>query len=182
MRRYKLFALGAWRFMRDIHTGALPDPFGMPKALIVSTARFEPHVARGDVLLRGRLPEFLRGLEHLGALLRVQQIHVVMPRMRSAFATEVREALRQQSRVTVVEVPRRYPHGDLRLPYRVFTVMEDRRGERPPHRTEDALIWILSCVLFYEMGDDLGVGLGGASVAPGAELLAQRGDLAGAMP
>ena len=80
MQRYKLFALGAWRFMRDVHTGALPDPFGMPKALIVSAVRFEPYVARGDVLLRGRLSEFLRGLEHLGAKLRAQQSNVAIPR------------------------------------------------------------------------------------------------------
>jgi Na+-transporting NADH:ubiquinone oxidoreductase subunit A len=115
MQRYKLFALGAWRFVRDIHTGSLPDPFGMPKELIVSTVHLEPYVARGDAQLRGRLSDFVSGLGHLGSLLRVRQIHVVIPKERWAFATELREALRTQPHVHTIEIRCRYPHDDLRL-------------------------------------------------------------------
>ena len=41
MKRYKLLELGAWQFVRDAHTGELPDPFGTPRAVIVSTVRVE---------------------------------------------------------------------------------------------------------------------------------------------
>ncbi|MHC4202339.1 MAG: 4Fe-4S dicluster domain-containing protein [Planctomycetota bacterium] len=127
MSRYKIFALGAWRFVRDIHTGSLPDPFGMPKELIVSAVHLEPYVARGDAQLRGRLPEFISGLKHLSSLLRVRQLHVVIPKERSAFATELREALRKQSDVRTFEIRCKYPHDDLRLVARALG-MRKRSG------------------------------------------------------
>lgn len=131
MSRYKIFALGAWRFVRDIHTGSLPDPFGMPKALIVSAVHLEPYVARGDVQLRGRLSDFVSGLGHLSSLLRVRQLHVVIPKERSAFATELREALRKQPHVRTFEIRCRYPHDDLRLVARAL-------GMRKP---SDCPVW-----------------------------------------
>ena len=49
MKRYRLLELGAWQFMYDAYTKALPDAFGSPGALIVSTVHLEPFAARGDV-------------------------------------------------------------------------------------------------------------------------------------
>ena len=62
IKRYKLVDLGAWQFLFDAHTGALPDPFGTPRAVIVSSFECEPFLARGDVQLRKRLSTFTRGL------------------------------------------------------------------------------------------------------------------------
>ena len=62
MKRYKLLALGAWQFLEDAYTGAVPDPFGTPQSVIVSTLHLEPFVARGDVQLHKRLSSFTRGL------------------------------------------------------------------------------------------------------------------------
>ena len=64
MKRYKLLALGAWQFFHDAYSGVLPDPFGTPQAVIVSTVRYEPFVARGNVQFHKRLKNFTRGIEH----------------------------------------------------------------------------------------------------------------------
>jgi len=61
-KRRRLVRLGAWQFFEDAHTGRLPDPFGVPRAVIVSTARLEPFGLRGDAQLAGRLDAFERGL------------------------------------------------------------------------------------------------------------------------
>jgi Na+-transporting NADH:ubiquinone oxidoreductase subunit A len=109
MKRYQLLGLGAWQFVSDAHTGAPCDPFGAPRAAIVSTVHREPHVARGDVQLRKRLRHFMRGLEHLQGLLEYQPIYLVMPDVGSAFAREVRERLRGYAWVKLVEIPLKYP-------------------------------------------------------------------------
>lgn len=115
MKRYKLLQLGAWQFLEDAHTGELPDPFGTPRAVIVSTLHLEPFVARGDVLLNARLKNFTRGLEHLQALLEYPPIHLVLPDVESAFASKVREALRGYAFVKLFQVRRRYPYGSSNL-------------------------------------------------------------------
>ena len=56
--RYKLLTLGAWQFLYDAHTGALPDPLGTPQAVIVSTVSLEPFMARGDAQLLFYQPNF----------------------------------------------------------------------------------------------------------------------------
>jgi Na(+)-translocating NADH:ubiquinone oxidoreductase A subunit len=107
-RRYRLLALGAWQFFQEAHTGALPDPFGTPAAVIVSTLRLEPFVARGDVQLAKRVMAFIRGLEHLQTLLEYQPIYLVLPDVRTTFAAEVRDRLRGYAWVQMVSVPRVY--------------------------------------------------------------------------
>jgi len=109
MRRYKLLALGAWQFFYDAHTGGLPDPFGTPAAVIVSTLHLEPFLARGDVQIKKRLGHFTRGLEHLQSLLEYQPIYLVMPDVESGLAERVRDMVRGYAFVKIVEVPRRYP-------------------------------------------------------------------------
>jgi Na+-transporting NADH:ubiquinone oxidoreductase subunit NqrA len=112
MKRYKLLELGAWQFVRDAHTGELPDPFAAPRAVIVSTVSLEPFVARGDVQILKRLSHFTRGLEHLQSLVEYQPIYLVMPDLRSDFAREVRERLRGYAWVKMIEIPLKYPYDD----------------------------------------------------------------------
>jgi Na+-transporting NADH:ubiquinone oxidoreductase subunit A len=110
-KRRMLLELGAWQFFADAHTGTPLDPSGTPGAILVTTVHLDPHVARGDVLLRGRLDEFARGLEHLQSFLEYQPIYVAMSDIRTDFASEVREKLRGHAFVNLVAVPRRYPYG-----------------------------------------------------------------------
>ena len=109
MPRLKLLALGAWQFFHDAHSGDLPDPFGTPRAVIVSTVHLEPFLSRGDVQLRKRLINFTRGLEHLQALLEYQPIYLILPEVVSDLASKVRETLRGYAWVNIVQVPLRYP-------------------------------------------------------------------------
>jgi Na+-transporting NADH:ubiquinone oxidoreductase subunit A len=107
--RQRLLSLGAWQFFHDARTAALPDPFGAADAAIVSTLRLEPFLARGDAQLRPHLPDFLRGLEHLKSLLAGRPVFLVLPKVRSPLADQLRRQLRHLERVSVVAVPLRYP-------------------------------------------------------------------------
>ncbi len=109
-KRVKLLSLGAWQFFYDAFTGALPDPLGTPQAVIVSTLSLEPHIARGDVQLQKRLLNFTRGLEHLQSLLEYQPIYLVMPDIKSEFATKVRNQIRGYAWAKMLEVPLIYPY------------------------------------------------------------------------
>jgi Na+-transporting NADH:ubiquinone oxidoreductase subunit A len=124
MKRYKLLALGAWQFFHDVHTDMLPDPYGIPSAVIVSTIHLEPFVARGDVQLSKRLRNFTRGLEHLQSLLEYQPIYLILPDVASEFASQVRETLRGYAWVKMVEIPRKYPFDD-------FAVLARALGMKP---------------------------------------------------
>jgi Na+-transporting NADH:ubiquinone oxidoreductase subunit A len=111
MKRYKLLTLGAWQFLQDAHTGQLPDPFGTPRAVIVTTVNLDPFVARGDTQIQKRLFGFTRGLEHLQSLLEYQPIYLVMPDVESEFASQVRELLRGYAHVQLHLIPLRYGLG-----------------------------------------------------------------------
>ena len=133
MKRYKLLTLGAWQFLEDAYSGAVPDPFGTPQSVIVSTLHLEPFVARGDVQLHKRLSSFTRGLEHLQALLEYQPIYLILPDIQSEFAAEVRRTLRGYAFVKMIQVPLRYPYDH-------FSVLARSLGmERNP----DAPVWAL---------------------------------------
>ena len=112
---YKLLELGAWQFVSDAHTGALPDPFASPRAVIVSTVHLEPYVARGEVQILKRLSHFTRGLELLQSLVEHQPIYLVMPDVKSDFAREVREKLHGHAWVKMIEIPRKYPSDDFAM-------------------------------------------------------------------
>lgn len=133
MRRYKLLMLGAWQFVEDACTGALPDPFGTPRAVIVSTLQLEPFAARGDVQLAKRLTNLTRGLEQIQSLLEYQPIHLVLPDIQSEFATRVRETIRGYAWAKLVQVPLRYPFDN-------FTVLARHLGLTSP---EAAPVWAL---------------------------------------
>ena len=130
-RRCKLLALGAWQFLCDAHTGALPDPFSTPSAVIVSTLRLEPFGSRGDVQMVKRLSSFTRGLEHLQSLLEYQPIYLVVPDIKGDLAERVRDVIRGYAWVKVVQVPMRYPLDD-------FNLLARRIGLKPQ---KDEPVW-----------------------------------------
>lgn len=133
MQRYKLLQLGAWEFFREAHTYELPDPFGIPRAIIVSTLRLEPFMARGDVELRKRLNHFTRGLEHLQSLLEYQPIHLVVPDVQSELADRIRNKLKGYAWVQIVTVPLTYPQDN--------SSVLARRAGLPA--SEEAPVWAL---------------------------------------
>lgn len=111
-KRQKLLEFGAWQFVADAHSGALPDPAGTPQAVIVSTLHLDSFVARGDVQLHKRLSWFTRGLEHIQSLLEYQQIYLVLPDVQNDFAQRVREAMRGYAWAKPVYVRRTYPYDN----------------------------------------------------------------------
>ncbi|UCD52535.1 MAG: 4Fe-4S dicluster domain-containing protein [Phycisphaerales bacterium] len=114
-KREALVRLGAWQFLYDAHTQALPDPTGTPQAVIVSTVSLEPFLVRGDVLLHRRLLNFTRGLEHLQSLLEYQPIYFAIPDIRSEFADLVRNHIRGYAWVKLLEIPLVYPYDDFAI-------------------------------------------------------------------
>ncbi len=139
MKRYKLLELGAWEFMYDAHTKELPDPFGIPQAVIVSAVNLEPFAVRGDVQLHKRLSHFTRGLEHLQELLEYQPIYLVLPDIHSPFAEQVRQAIRGYAWVKLLQVPLRYPFGDFTLMARSLGLKHDPANPVWGLRTEGVL-------------------------------------------
>ncbi len=139
MKRYKLLELGAWEFMYDAHSKLLPDPFGIPRAVIVSAVNLDPFAARGDVQLHKRLAHFTRGLEHLQELLEYQPIYLVLPDIHSAFAEQVRQTIRGYAWVKLVQVPLRYPFGDFTLMARALGFKQDPANPVWGLRTEGVL-------------------------------------------
>ncbi len=121
LKRYKLLVLGAWQFFYDAYTAALPDPLGKPQAVIVSTVSLEPFVARGDAQLHKRLLNFTRGLEQLQSLLEYEPIYLVMPDIKSEFATLVREQIRGYAWVKMLEIPLIYGYDN-------FTILARKLG------------------------------------------------------
>ncbi|MHC4635879.1 MAG: 4Fe-4S dicluster domain-containing protein [Planctomycetota bacterium] len=115
MKRYKLLSLGAWQFFYDAYTGELPDPLSTPQAVIISTLSLEPFTARGDVQLHNRLLQFTRGLEHLQSLLEYQPIYLIMPNVKSPFASQVREHIRGYAWAKLVQVPLKYPYDNFNI-------------------------------------------------------------------
>ncbi|MHC4423473.1 MAG: 4Fe-4S dicluster domain-containing protein [Planctomycetota bacterium] len=124
IKRHKLVALGAWQFLYDAHTGALPDPLGTPQAVIVSTLSLEPFVARGDAQLHRRLLSFTRGLEQLQSLLEYQPIYLVLPDIKSEFANLVRNQIRGHASVKMLEIPLTYPYDN-------FVILARRLALKP---------------------------------------------------
>ncbi|MHC4719051.1 MAG: 4Fe-4S dicluster domain-containing protein [Planctomycetota bacterium] len=115
IKRYKLLVLGAWQFFYDAYTGALPDPLGKPQAVVVSTVSLEPYLARGDAQLHEKLLNFTRGLEHLQSLLEYEPIYLIMPHVKSEFATQVREQIRGYAWAKLTEIPLKYPYDNFNI-------------------------------------------------------------------
>ena len=102
---------GAWEFVSDAFSGAVPDPVAAPDAVIVVKTRLEPFLPRGRALLDLRLDSFVRGLEHIQTLLEnYQPIYLVVPKDQSAFVAQIRARVRGYAWVKLVDIPRAYPH------------------------------------------------------------------------
>ncbi|MBM4091464.1 MAG: 4Fe-4S dicluster domain-containing protein [Planctomycetes bacterium] len=108
-RRKLLVDLGAWSFLFDAHTDAVPDPGQQAVAAIVATARFEPYAGpRGDVQLAQSFEAFLRGLDLLATLVD-GPLYVAVPDVRGELARRLRQAISGKPRIETVPIPRRYP-------------------------------------------------------------------------
>lgn len=127
--RARLVDLGAWQWMHDAATMELPDPAVAPGAVIVSTVRYEPYLARGSVLLDGALPEFAQGLTAVQHLLDYQPIYLAVPDVDTRLMDSLRESLRGHAFVEIVGVPMRYPLAHFALLARRLGVA--RRTGRP---------------------------------------------------
>jgi Na+-transporting NADH:ubiquinone oxidoreductase subunit A len=125
-KRYKLVALGAWQAFYDAHTGALPDPHGTPQAIIASIVSLEPFVARGDAQLHKRLLNLTRALEHLQSLLEYQPIYLIVPDIKSDFASLVRNQLRGYAWVKLVDIPLTYPYDHFGILARNLGLRRDK--------------------------------------------------------
>jgi len=128
----KLIDLGAWQFVSDAFTGAVPDPAGTPQAVVVTTMSLEPFSARGDVQMVKRLTSFTRGLEHIQGLLEYQPIYLAVPDVGGSLAQKVRQTVRGYAYVKLVTIPRKYPFDNPAL-----------IGRRLGLRSKDGSVWSL---------------------------------------
>ncbi|MBN1457094.1 MAG: 4Fe-4S dicluster domain-containing protein [Sedimentisphaerales bacterium] len=121
----KMVSLGAWEFFCDAYDGNVPDPDEKPQAVIVSTVSLEPFLSRGDAQLKNRLLKFTRGLEHLQSLLEYQPMYLVMPQVRSSFASKVKDHLRGYAWVKLIEVRSKYPYDNFNILARRLKLKKD---------------------------------------------------------
>jgi len=120
-----LIRLGAWLYLREARTGAVPDPAVAPQAVIVTTAVREPFLPRGSTFLRTEFEAFIDGLECIQSLLEYQPIHLIVPEVRSELADRVLAAARGRSYVRTLLVPLRYPFGDPALAAQELELSDD---------------------------------------------------------
>ncbi len=178
VKRLKLLKLGAWQFLYDAHTGALPDPLGAPRAVIVSTLNLEPFGARGDVQLRNGLPNYASGLEHVRALVKEKTEHppvyLVLPDVKSDLARRVRETLQGFSWLKMVAVPLRYPFDNPAIGARALGLRQKPGSPVWALRTEGVLAIDRALSLSRPCTDRI-VALGGPGVGEPTHLRAMPG-------
>ena len=108
-QRQLLLDLGAWSFLCDAHSDAVPDPGQPVDAAIVTTTRFEPFAGpRGNVQLAKSLEDFFRGLDLLASLIDAP-VYVAVPGTGGQLTARLREGLSGRPRVETVTIPLRYP-------------------------------------------------------------------------
>jgi Na+-transporting NADH:ubiquinone oxidoreductase subunit A len=84
-----------------------------PKAIIVRCVFAEPHLPRGADLIRHNLDAFIDGLKIIQKMGGgYASILLTIPKIASALGTEIRNYLRGEAFVHVVDVPVRYPVGN----------------------------------------------------------------------
>lgn len=138
-RRKALVDLGAWPFLSDAHTDAVPHPAQPADAAIVAVTRLEPFAGpRGDVLLGQSFDDFLRGLDLLAALVE-QTVYVAVPGVRGELAKRLREALSGKPRIRAVSIPLRYPMDHFNVLARALGLASQRGRPVWGLRTEGVL-------------------------------------------
>ncbi len=138
-QRQSLVALGAWSFLFDAHTDAIPDPRQPANAAIVTTARLEPFAGpRGNVLLGQSFDAFLRGLDLLASLVE-GTVYVAVPRVRGELASRLRQALATRPNVKTIDIPLRYPMDHFNVLVRALGLAPQRGQTVWGLRTEGVL-------------------------------------------
>lgn len=114
-KRGRLLKLGVWQFFTDAFSGNLPDPFCSPQAVIVSAAHLEPFLTSLEALLGEGTEAFEKGLEQLQSIALAQKFYVILPKIKSDIANNVRECVRKVSGVTLIDIPNKYPFDNAKL-------------------------------------------------------------------
>lgn len=135
----QLLNAGAWQYFYDAHSGDLPDPFGTPQAVIVSTLNLASFVARGDAQIKENLTGFTRGLEHLQSLLEYQPIYLILPSVRSQLAQQIRQTVRGYAWIKLVDIPLRYGLGHFPVLARALGLKKQSDGPVWAMRAEGVL-------------------------------------------
>ncbi len=116
IRLRRLVEMGAWSYLYSAHDYSLPSPDVTPQAVIVSTMRLEPYMARGSVQIKQEFETFVRGLEHLQSLVEYQPIYLVMaPSDVSEESARIQNAVRGYASVKVITQPPIYPNDNFTL-------------------------------------------------------------------
>lgn len=110
-----LLRAGVWQYMADPFTGGLPDPYVLPRAVIVSPSCSEPFVPDPGVLLKDRGDAFIRGLEFLHTASGDGPIHLLLPPGNSKGVLELRNAAGQCPWLALLEIPAAYPFDNAHL-------------------------------------------------------------------
>jgi Na(+)-translocating NADH:ubiquinone oxidoreductase A subunit len=113
--RYALLRLGAWQFFSDAFSGKLPDPYGTPQAIIVSTLCMEPFTASAAAISRDRFTNFAQGLEHIHSLADNKPVYVIVSNCRTDVSARLSEAMRKCTWASQITVAPRYPFGNARV-------------------------------------------------------------------
>ncbi|MHC4873408.1 MAG: 4Fe-4S dicluster domain-containing protein [Planctomycetota bacterium] len=104
---------GLWN---SIMSGMLSEPplaSEDPKAIIVRCVFAEPHLPRGADLIRHNLDAFIDGLKIIQKMSGgYASILLTIPKIASALGAEIRNYLRGEAFVHVVDVPIKYPVGN----------------------------------------------------------------------
>ena len=102
--------MGIWS---EIQAGMEMNPAAMdkdPRLVIVRCVFAEPHVQRGELILRKELDLFLRGLEILGRLAGgYSPIYLTINETDGALSAQIRQQLKGLAFAHLVKVPVRYP-------------------------------------------------------------------------
>jgi len=114
-RRHALLRLGAWQYFSDAATGKLPDPFGTPHAVIVSVSHLEPFLPGTEALLKDRMPQFEKGLEHIHAVSGNKTVYLALPRGGAKAAIQIRDIVKRHSWIQPVDIPAKYPFDNVRV-------------------------------------------------------------------
>lgn len=129
-KRYALLRLGAWQFFADATTGAIPDPIGNPRAIIVSISHLEPFLVCAEALLNNRISIFSKGLEHLHSLVENAPLYLILPNTKSAYAAQIKNIARENSWIKLLEVPSKYPFDNSKLLARLIGL--DKGPDKSP--------------------------------------------------
>ncbi len=173
-RRRQLIALGAWSFLSDAHTDAVPDPGAAADAAIVATTHLEPFAGpRGNTQLRQSMDRFLRGLDLLASMVE-GDVYVAVPRVRGELAARLRQSLSSNPRVKPIHIPLRYPMDHFNVLARALE-LAPRRGRSVWGLRVEGVLAIDQALTDCQPVLDRVIALGGSGVVEPVHLRAPLG-------